>query len=222
MPTHRRFPAPLASCGLAALALLVTACMNTSSNSTELPPTDPQAAIAVEAMPPIEVAASPSPSEQYRLLVTFDSLPGALTALEASANYAVVNPECVPPLMPSGARLPPEHSITLDLPPSAATDHAPVFAADALQDADYFGLGVCRWGLNGVSLRFRSPTTVFSAAIDAAQVRSGETVTLHFLASDFATAPVVGGVVFGEQVDRYTAESGPRFTASLKAETVAP
>lgn len=210
-------------CGLLLLITLqtTTAHMNDDilSPQSELP-TDPIAAISVAEMPPIEVRHASKPAREYALVIAFAGLPGPVSDVQASADFAVDNVECVPPMELSGARLRPEHGIELPLQSLDANRYATALHADALVDEDYFGLGVCRWSLNWATVRFRSAQTEFVGAIPMEDIQSGRPVTLHYLASDYERAPQPVSVVFGEETDLYTAEAGPRFTLTLTATEV--
>jgi hypothetical protein len=210
-------------CGLLFLITFQTipAHMNDDITSvqSELPP-DPISAISVAEMPQIEVRHTPEPVREYALVIAFAGLPGPVSGVEASADFAVDNVECVPPMELSGARLRPEHSIGLPLQSLDANRHATSLHADALLDEDYFGLGVCRWSLNWATVRFRSAQTEFVGAIPLEDIQAGRPVTLHYLVSDYERAPQPVSVVFGEETDLYTTEAGPRFTLTLTATEV--
>jgi hypothetical protein len=95
--------------------------------------------------------------------------------------------------------------------------------ADALLDEDYFGLGVCHWGLASASVHFRSPATRFVGGIGADALTAGNAVTQHYLASDFAKKPDAMDVVFGEDsASFYQASAGPQFTLTISARKEAP
>jgi hypothetical protein len=211
-------------CGLLLLITLQTtnAHMNDEILSAQSePPPDPLSAIALAEMPSIEIRQSPKPVREYALVIAFAGLPGPVSGVQASADFAVDNVECVPPMEMSGARLRPEHSIELPLQSIDANRYATALYADALTDEDYFGLGVCRWSLNWATVRFRSAQTEFVGAIPIEDIQAGRPVTLHYLVSDYERAPQPVSVVFGEETDLYTTEAGPRFTLTLTATEVA-
>jgi hypothetical protein len=183
---------------------------------TEQPP-DQVSAIAAEKNPEIDIQKNHSPKTTYDLVLTFDALPGELSDVSATADYVVDNVECVPPLEVSGARLRPEHSLPLTLHRIDNNRFATSFDIDALVDQDYFGLGVCRWVLNWATVRFASPTTRFVGAIATDQMQADKPLKLYYLASDFNNAPDPDVAVFGEEIDIFAAEAGPRFTLTLTA-----
>ena len=200
----------------------ITACMNASQPSTPetLAPPDPMSAIAVEKQPAIEPTRNPDPERLYVLTVAFDEIPGAPQDVTAVADYAIDDVSCVPPLEPSGARPRPEHSVPIALHAAGSTGLSGVLAADAFLPADHFGLGQCTWSLQWATLRFRSPSTHFVAAISAEQIAAQRPVTLHFLAADFRSKPEALHVVIGEPVDIFSADAGPRFRVVLTGKAV--
>jgi hypothetical protein len=195
---------------------MTAAAMNdqTQTQASE-PATDPLSAISVAAMPEIEIRANPQPRREYAMVIAFAGIPGPIGDVKATADYAVDNVDCVPPLLLSGARLRPEHSLDLPLQSIDANRYGLTFHADALRDEDYFGMGVCRWSMQWATVRFRSASTEFVGAIAIDRIESGTPIVLHYLVSDYERAPEPSSVVFGEETDLYTAEAGPRFTVTL-------
>ncbi len=206
---------------LLSIFLLSTSWMTipTMNDQTETPQTgpapDPLAAISVAEMPELEVRANASPRKQYAIVIAFDGLPGPIIDVQAIADYAVDNVECVPPLLLSGARLRPEHTLKLDLQSIDTNRYGLHLHADALRDEDYFGMGVCRWSMHWATVRFRSATTEFVAAIAINRIESGTPVVLHYLVSDYDRSQEPSNIIFGEEIDLFTAEAGPRFTVTL-------
>lgn len=205
---------------LAGLLAITTLMAPTTMNNTTLsahsdPSTDAVAATAVMTLPDIDIKQNISPKRSYALGINFSGLPGSISNLVATADYVVDNVECVPPQKISGARLRPEHSQQLTLQQVDNNLFATMIHADALQDEDYFGLGVCHWGLNWATIRFESPTTKFVGAISIDQIQAGSPVEQHYLASDFGKKPEPAVAVFGEETDIFRAEAGPRFILTL-------
>jgi hypothetical protein len=205
---------------LAGLFAVTTLMAPTTMNNTMLPAhpdaqTEAITATAVMKLPEIEVKQTTSPKKSYALTVNFSGLPGSISDLVATADYVVDNVECVPPQKISGARLRPEHSQKLTLQRVDNNRFATMIHADALQDEDYFGLGVCHWALNWATIRFQSQTTKFVGAISIDQIQAGSPVEQHYLASDFGKKPEPAVAVFGEETDIFRAEAGPRFILTL-------
>lgn len=206
----------LLSIFLLSTSWMTIATMNDQTETPQTGPTrDPMEAISVTAIPEFDVRANASARKEYAIVVAFGGLPGPIADVRATADYAVDNVECVPPLLLSGARLRPEHSLELH-PQSIDTNrYGLTVHTDALRDEDYFGMGVCHWSMQWATVRFRSATTEFVGAIAIDRIESGTPVVLHYLVSDYERAPEPSSIVFGEETDLFTAEAGPRFTVTL-------
>lgn len=165
----------------------------------------------------IDVRQKVSADESYIVSLAFVGLPGTISNFSVSADYVVDNVQCVPTQPISGAVLRPEHSLKLDLRQTDTHRFATTLHTDALLDEDYFGLGLCRWVLNWVTVRFESPSTRFVGAIAIDQIYTGHPAVLHYLANDYRESPETNSSVFGEEMDLFTDEAGPRFTLTVTA-----
>jgi hypothetical protein len=207
------------------LATMTSSCQ--SANMTNAGPADAaNAAPPPNAVPDVRPVAHPSPTQRYVLTLRFDGVPGEIADLAATADFEVDNRECVPydfTRAVGGVRLPPRHSAPLAL--QRVDDHtwtAELFE-DALQDEDYYGLGVCHWALNNATVHFHSKATHFVGGMPADRLLAGGTVTDHFLARDFAQKPAPMDVVFGEEsAGFYQKAAGPQFTLTITARREAP
>jgi len=160
-----------------------------------------------------------NPQSSYLLDFKLVKHPGPFNDLEATAHYRVENSECVKPLALSGAVLPPEHHIVLKLNKSGDDRYTATFHQDALLDADYFNLGICRWHLQNVTVKFKSAATQFLASISNSreELQSNTPKKEHYLNVDYFKKPGVGDMVFGEKSGFYLPKMGSQFQAILSA-----
>ncbi|MFN5901506.1 MAG: hypothetical protein ACK439_00875 [Novosphingobium sp.] len=165
---------------------------------------------------------NPAPAEAYRLDFRFENAPGPFSKVRATAFYRVTNEECVRAQPFSGAVLPPEYKLDLPLQALDGNRYEAVFHRDALRDADYFGLGLCRWKLQNVVIRFASPATDFTAALFNPQDPEDkiEPVQSYFLHRDYFTKPEPMTLVFGEKAGFYLPSMGDQFRIAIAAEPV--
>lgn len=94
---------------------------------------------------------NPHPVKRYEVIATSHA-PGPWDAFEgAYIGYDVVNKKCVPMIPFIGQQQVPNTG--LDVPMTRVDDHTwkGYFYRDALQDEDYFKLGVCHWDVTSVS-----------------------------------------------------------------------
>ncbi len=205
-------------------ALMMLAAL-TSCQSSNTPNAGPGAGIPV-AVPDIHPSPNPAPKRTYVLTLRFAGLPDALQDVAATADFEVDNRDCVPydfSRAVGGVRLPPRHSVALELKKVDATTYVARLHEDALQDEDYYGLGVCTWALNTATVHFRSIATRFVGGMPADRVVAEAEVVDHYLVRDFAQKPAPMDVVFGEETaDFYPTSAGPQFTLTLSARKEAP
>lgn len=110
-------------------------------------------------------------------------------------------------------RLPPHHSVRLELRRTPNGELNTTVYEDALQGADYFRLGQCHWALRYVVFEFHSPNHEkrFVAALAAKEHSRGGVVTWHYLVSDFREGPPAPmKKIFGEAEGFYPT-SKPQF-----------
>ncbi|WP_235430410.1 hypothetical protein [Xanthomonas sp. MUS 060] len=85
-------------------------------------------------------------------MIATSHAPGPWDSIEAYIGYDVINEKCVPMLPFVGVRQKP--NTQLDVPMTQVDDHTwkGYFYRDALQDEDYFKLGVCHWDATGAGI----------------------------------------------------------------------
>jgi hypothetical protein len=171
---------------------------------------------------PVKVELKPDPVQAYRLNFGFHDLPGPLSKVRAIAFYQVENYDCVKPRPFSGAVLRPDHAIDLPLKPLGDNGYEAAFHRDALRDADYFGLGLCRWKLQNVAIYFSSPATDFTASLSSPSGNGDrfEPVQSYFLHRDYFSKPEPMTIVFGEKAGFYLPDQGRQFRIEIAAEPV--
>jgi hypothetical protein len=94
---------------------------------------------------------NPHPVKRYEVIATSEA-PGPWDKLKGAAFFDVINTKCVPADSFTGGQNVP--NTELDIEMTRVDDHTwrGYFYRDALQDEDYFGLGVCHWDTTGVGV----------------------------------------------------------------------
>ncbi|KGE51501.1 hypothetical protein GW15_0213900 [Xanthomonas axonopodis pv. vasculorum] len=94
---------------------------------------------------------NPHPVKRYEVIATSHA-PGPWDAIHAYINYEVVNTKCVPMIPFIGEQQLPNTGF--HVPMTRVDDHTwkGYFYRDALQDEDYFKLGVCHWDATSVGI----------------------------------------------------------------------
>ena len=171
------------------------------------------------AQKPVVPERKSGPNIGYETSFRFAGLPAPLEKIVAFARFEVSNRDCVPvdfSRAPGGVRVLPEFQMDLVLK-ATDSDYTATIYADALADTDMFGLGTCRWRLEGVTVNFKSETTLFVGGLPSEQMRDNVPVVQHYLVKDFFEKPKVGDWVFGEKPDYYLKSLGPQFTLTVTA-----
>jgi hypothetical protein len=159
-----------------------------------------------------------SPSHSNIVNIDFKNHPGPLSEVEAIAHYKVGD-GCTPPQPLSGAVLPPEHSLPLAVKRVHGDSYQATFYLDALHNDDYFGLGICHWALQNLTVTFKSPATQFLASFSNStdSILSNTEQVNHYLVADYFKKPSIGNVVFGERKSFYLPKLGRQFQVVLSA-----
>lgn len=159
---------------------------------------------------------------QHTIMLRFSDLPGPLASVSGAARFEVSNIDCVAidhERAPGGVRLRPRHDQALAWQQHPdGTISARVFE-DAYVDENYFKLGLCRWRLVSVTVRFASSTTAFAAALSLDEMRADASVAHHYLVRDFNAKPPAMDIVPGEAPAFYGANAGAQFVLTLSPRT---
>jgi hypothetical protein len=202
-------------------ALLLTVWMSTAAmTSCQIAASSQQSSssAASKPVPKIQIKNNPSARQRHELTFKFQALPGTISKLEASADFEVQNIDCVPvdyEKAIGGVRLAPRHKLPLTYRQIDENTYTATLIPDALLNEDYYGLGVCEWGLSSATVHFYSPTTHFIGGLTAEQLQAGAQVVEHYLTQDFSKKPDHMEAVFGEKEGTYVSSAGPQFTMSI-------
>ena len=126
------------------------------------------------------------PRDQYDLTVVVDNAPGPFDLVEGLMQYRITNPECLPPAESfSGVQMTSEfYGVPIRFSRRQDGSYVAVVAADGLEDADYFGRGICHWEPMGPLVQMRAADnkvdTKFIISLSSAKLVSGETERKHY------------------------------------------
>lgn len=113
-----------------------------------------------------DIKLNPHPVQRYEITVTTDA-PGPFDSAKGYAGYQVGNVDCVPKDAFEDARNVPNMGHDLALTRVGDKTYTGYFYLDQLQDADYFGLGVCHFDLTSVWAGFEVHGMTFGAIVSA-------------------------------------------------------
>jgi hypothetical protein len=135
-----------------------------------------------------DIQQNPHAKMRYEITVKIDDAPGPFESVQAIAQYDVANDRCVPLTPGSGATIPPDKSVPITLTKSGEnTYHGEVYV-DLLEDADYYGLGVCHWTMSSVSMYLQHQKLTFPPSISLANIIAQKSETRYFNKRSYAQA----------------------------------
>jgi hypothetical protein len=168
---------------------------------------------------PVYVDLNPNPKSNYVVDVTFDGVDATGFYVGAYALYRVTNRDCVavnPSAAIGGLQLLPEYERRFKVRETAGGKKSLTISLDALMPENYFGLGMCNWALDGLTVEFSNGSGRFVAGLSADQIKATQPISSYYLMSDL-NRPIGEAYVFGEKADFYLATMGPQFTATLQS-----
>lgn len=152
-----------------------------------------------------DIKQNPHPRMRYEITMTIQGAPGPFDAVGGFVQYKVSNDRCVPLTPVSGATLPPEKSVPLELSRVSDNVYKGTLYVDLLQDEDYYGLGVCHWAVVAVTASLKVKKVDFSPDLLADSILKQTPETRYFSKRQFAAVgrgelapPVVSGVLPAE------------------------
>lgn len=187
----------------ATLAASLTACASPSMSMANEPfPPDRPNETQPGAKPPVP---SRSPrAVPYEITLRIESAPGPFEIVRAAMSYRVENERCLPRLGGmSGTRVSARQFVEIELQRTGPAAWHGRFYDDLFVDEDYYGLGVCKWRLAGVSIEMRAAgsagETRFSEFLFPADLAPGAAVTAYFSDRHYPRAGVDDFPASGER-----------------------
>lgn len=100
---------------------------------------------------------NPHRQQAYRIVVHTNDAPGAFDSVAGNVLYRVESPKCLAwKDRWAGVPVQAEHNQAFALHPVASSEPGQVYEGvmyvDQLVDQDYYGLGVCHWSVNMVTV----------------------------------------------------------------------
>jgi hypothetical protein len=143
---------------------------------------------------------NPHPVKRYEVIATADA-PGPWDSVKGYIGYDVINKDCVPRDSFTGGQDVPNIGVDIEMTRVDDKTWKGYFYRDALQDEDYFELGLCHWDVTSVGV----------AAI-AKGVRFNWGHLLNLLLHDSSQATYFKKSVYGDQA--FTRYGAPDLTAA--------
>ena len=154
-----------------ASALLIFLTMNTSARNSS--------------MQSLDIQQNLRPAKCYEITLMTKDAPGLFDSVTGFVQYKVSNNQCVPQTPISGATLTPEHRVPLELQRVSDYIYKGQLYADLLRDEDYFGMGVCHWGVLAATVNLNIHGADLNASLFDDEIFSEASATNYFLDSDY-------------------------------------
>ena len=149
-----------------------------------------------------DIKQNPHPKMRYEITMTIQNAPGPFDSVSGFVQYKVSNDRCVPLTPISGATLPPEKSVPLELSHVTDNIYKGSLYVDLLQDEDYYGLGVCHWAVVAATVSLTVKKADFSPDLFVNSILKQSSETRYFSKKQFEAAgrgelepPVISGVL---------------------------
>lgn len=112
----------------------------------------------------LDIKLNPHPSQRYELIVTADP-PGPWDSVEGYVSYEVQNVGCTPYHSFVGVHDIPRTDRSFTLTRVGEKTWKGYFYRDQLQDADYFGLGLCHWEMQSAGVLLKIHGLTFNSGL---------------------------------------------------------
>ncbi|WP_426702124.1 hypothetical protein ACPPVV_03670 [Rhodanobacter sp. Col0626] len=152
-----------------------------------------------------DIKLNPHPKMRYEITMTIQGAPRPFDEISGFVQYKVSNDRCVPLTPISGATLPPEKSVPLELLHVSDNVYKGTIYVDLLQDEAYYGLGVCHWAVVAATASLKLRKVDFSPDLLVDNILKQASETRYFSKKQFEAAdrgesapPVISGVLPAE------------------------
>jgi hypothetical protein len=132
---------------------------------------------------------NPHPVKRYEVIATADA-PGPWDSVRGTVFFDVINKNCVPRDSFTGGQNVPNTGYDFEMTRVDGKTWKGYFYRDALEDEDYFGLGVCHWHVTQASPMFTAHKSNF---VLGSGLESIKPYVEYFKKSDFLNRSLLDG-----------------------------
>jgi hypothetical protein len=163
------------------------------------------------------------PVKRYEVTATADA-PGPWDSVRGAVFFDVINKECVPKDSFTGGQNVPNIGYEFEMVHMEGNKWKGYFYRDALQDEDYFGLGVCRWDATGAGPVFTVHGATFTPSRGLEQALQVVSYTEYFKRSayDDRSFTGMGALEFLETNPEIAKHSDAFFPVKVTIKEIAP
>lgn len=170
-------------------------------------------------MKTFEIKHNPHPKMRYEITLMVHDAPGPFESVSGYAHYEVTNKECSPENALNGTwDQRPITTIPISFTPTEEGTYIGAVHLDQLQDEDYFGLGMCHWGLNSAGATLRIKAKEFVLGLSLEEILSRKSIPTYFVKADYESASGGGFAVSSTSRESFKPDSRTDiFSMSLRA-----
>jgi hypothetical protein len=140
---------------------------------------------------PEKPAKNPHPVKRYEVTATSQG-PGPWDSIKGYIGYEVINKKCVPMDSFLGEQSIPNTMLDIEMTRVDDKTWRGYFYRDALQDEDYYKLGVCHWDVTDVSASFTAQSISFSSGSLLKDFLHSSSQTEYFKKSSYGDRNLAG------------------------------
>lgn len=132
-----------------------------------------------------DVKLNPNARMRYEITMTVKDAPGPFDRIEGRLLYRVSTSSCLPETSLVG-RLAPKWREPVIMKHVAHNVYRTEIYADRLRDEDYFGLGICHWRMESLSLQLVTGSLSINPSIISNDIFNGSLITRYFTNESYA------------------------------------
>lgn len=178
----------------------------------------------------VEYKQNPNPTQAYLITMRIEGAPGPFASIKGFAQYDIVGEECLPVRDRfSGAQTTSSTAVRpVEFARLSEGTYTATIYADGMQDADYFGRGICRWKFTLVRAELKATgakeETAFLPGMWADAVLAQKAETRYFWNGRYPRSNIEDFPEFGQSSqDRFKPElRDDLFAVTLSAKEVTP
>ncbi|HEX7814134.1 hypothetical protein [Dyella sp.] len=136
-------------------------------------------------MKKFEVERNPNPRMHYQVTMNINKSPGPFDEVKGFLTYRIENRQCVSEDPISGVRATQAEWPEFELKKVSEDAYIGELYLDLFKGDDYYGLGVCQWKLQSITITPTVNGNTFYLSATAEEIQRGNPTSTYFLLEDY-------------------------------------
>ena len=159
----------------------------------------------------LNIQHNPHPKMRYEITLTIQDAPGPFDSITGFMLYQVENKQCSPedPISGTYGHRPSKH-VPIEFTRTSDNTYTGTVYLDLLQNADYFGLGVCHWKMAAAVVLLKAGEVTFSPDISLNKITIQQSEIRYFSKKAYGDTSIKDqhdiGAPMSEIITRYRDE----------------